>query len=108
MFNKNTLQQLKNDVGEDVLSQLMQVFSAESTKLVQQLNEANNDVHQIQKLAHSLKSCARSYGADQVADIAAEIESLAKLNNIDSNLEKLVLTLTKRHKKTIEQMANFI
>jgi len=107
MFNPNTIQQLKNDVGVDVLTQLMQVFMAESTKLVQQLSSNIDRTDELERLAHSLKSCARSYGADQLANIAADIEILAKNNPETQNIETKIAFLNEIHTKTVKALPTF-
>ncbi len=104
MFNSNTIQQLKDDVGVDVLAQLMQVFLTESTKLIEQLSAKSVQQDEIERLAHSLKSCARSYGADQLADIAADIENLAKSNPELVSLESKISLLIEVHMKTLNSL----
>ncbi|MFY8297398.1 Hpt domain-containing protein [Pseudoalteromonas sp. SS15] len=104
MFNPNTIQQLKDDVGVDVLAQLMQVFLTESTKLVEQLSANSVEQNEIERLAHSLKSCARSYGADQLADIAADIETTAKSSPELVNIESKISLLSEVHKKTLNSI----
>lgn len=104
MFNPNTIQQLKDDVGVDVLTQLMQVFLTESTKLVEQLTAKSVQQCEIERLAHSLKSCARSYGADQLADIAADIETAAKSSPELAIIESKISLLSEVHKKTLNSL----
>lgn len=104
MFNPNTIQQLKDDVGVDVLSQLMQIFLTESTKLVEQLSAQCVPKTDIERLAHSLKSCARSYGADELADIAADIETQAKNSPELTDLAHKVMLLNDVHKQTLQAL----
>jgi two-component system phosphorelay protein LuxU len=104
MFNPNTIQQLKDDVGVEVLSKLMQVFLSESTKLVEQLTMNNVSISELERLAHSLKSCARSYGADQLADIAADIVSKAKNEPDLSNLQPILELLQEVHCQTVHHL----
>ena len=104
MFNEATIEQLIDDVGIEVLSQLMSVFSAESTKLVQQLTAAESDFSDYARLAHSLKSCAKSYGADKLADVAAEIEFKAKNNDNFEQLKPCLANLEIIHSETIDHI----
>lgn len=78
MFNLTTLKQLEADVGAEVLAQLMAVFCQESEKLTKQIMETASLDEEAIRLSHSLKSCARSYGADKLADLATELETAAK------------------------------
>ena len=78
MFNLQTLKQLEADVGTDVLAQLMTVFCNESTQLTEQLMACNTLDDECVRLSHSLKSCARSYGADTLASLAETLETLSK------------------------------
>jgi two-component system phosphorelay protein LuxU len=78
MFNQLTLEQLEKDVGREVLSTLMVVFCNESTKLTEQLLLCDKLNEDTLRYSHSLKSCARSYGADCLADLAEQLESSVK------------------------------
>ncbi len=92
MFNKDTLKQLKSDVGSEALIQLFGIFEKESARLVQSLCNSSELMDESERLAHSLKSCAKSYGADELSDIAAQLELAAKENNetdFASNLPNL-------------------
>ena len=80
MFNLTTLKQLEADVGAEVLAQLMAVFCQESEKLTKQIMETASLDEEAIRLSHSLKSCARSYGADKLAVVKnlSELTTLSK------------------------------
>ena len=78
MFNLTTLKQLEADVGAEVLTQLMTVFCQESAKFTEQIMATTSLDEEAVRLSHSLKSCARSYGADELADLATVLEAAAK------------------------------
>lgn len=91
MFNQTTLEQLEADVGKEVLAQLFDVFKKEATKLTEQLMACTTLDEECIRLSHSLKSCARSYGADQLAALALTLESLAKENDSSFFNERALL-----------------
>ena len=99
MFNQSTLKQLENDVGLDVLNQLMEVFRSESTKLTERLLECDELNDDTVRLSHSLKSCSRSYGADTLAELATLLESAAKAQS--QEFFSLRESLLELHTKTM-------
>lgn len=105
MFNQTTLKQLEADVGKEVLGQLFNVFRDEATKLTEQLMATTSLDDESVRLSHSLKSCARSYGADELAALAETLESLAKNN--DSNFFNERALLAELHQATMSAIPNF-
>ena len=78
MFEQSVLKQLEMDVGVDTLRQLFEVFAAESTKLKQQIITCDTIDETAIRASHSLKSCACSYGAQTLAELAAHLEQAAR------------------------------
>ncbi|MFY8350784.1 Hpt domain-containing protein [Pseudoalteromonas sp. SSM20] len=92
MFNQTTIKQLEADVGKEVLAQLFAVFAKEATKLTEQLLACTSLDEECIRLSHSLKSCARSYGADQLGALAETLETLAKNNDASFFNERALLS----------------
>ncbi|SFB89343.1 Hpt domain-containing protein [Pseudoalteromonas denitrificans] len=83
MFIKAVVLKLQQDVGETLAKELMQVFIVETNKLVTQLIKAQqqNNIDDVILISHSLKSSARTYGAEILADLCEKIELEGKNNN---------------------------
>lgn len=73
----STISKLANEVGEPLFEQLVEIFLQESqqhfTELSQQIN--HSDLKEAIRLSHSIKSSAKTYGAEQLAELATLIES---------------------------------
>lgn len=94
----NTLQQLADEVGEEVLTTLLGLFTSETKSFFEQLLVALNDNSQaeITRLLHSIKSGAKTYGANRLAAIAESMEAMAKAgdtNAIELNMDILRVIL---------------
>lgn len=102
MFKKEAVLKLQKDVGEALTKELMLVFIDETTKLVENLLAAHKQA-QIDKIilfSHSLKSSARTYGAETLACLCEEIEVKSKSNN-KSELNMLLEQLPDVSEKTL-------
>jgi len=102
MFKKEAVLKLQKDVGEALTKELMLVFIDETTKLVENLLAAHKQA-QIDKIilfSHSLKSSARTYGAETLACLCEEIEVKGKSNN-KSELNMLLEQLPDVSEKTL-------
>ena len=91
MFNQKTVKQLEADVGKDVLGQLFAVFKSEATKLTEQIMAVTSLDNDTVRFSHSLKSCARSYGADELGALAETLETHAKNNDAAFFTERALL-----------------
>ncbi|WP_169726033.1 Hpt domain-containing protein [Aestuariibacter salexigens] len=80
----DTLQAISNEVGEDVLSTLLDLFLNESATLFEELPLClqKQDVEACTRLLHSIKSGAKTYGAVRLAALAAELEAAARCSNL--------------------------
>jgi HPt (histidine-containing phosphotransfer) domain-containing protein len=83
MFKKETVLKLQNDVGEALAKDLMLVFINETKKLVENLLLAHEQEQsdKIILFSHSLKSSARTYGAETLACLCEKIEAAGKNEN---------------------------
>lgn len=72
--NNETLRRLAFEVGEEMVSSLLFVFSDELKGYYEQLSDAPT-IMQIREISHAIKSSAASFGADELAELARECES---------------------------------
>jgi len=69
----------------DLLAELIELFPAESEKHLSALRQAleQSDAELLTRAAHTLKSSARLFGADVLAECALRIETLAHSSELD-------------------------
>ena len=81
----NTFNALKDAMGDDFIIELVESFFAEAPDLLAQMRNAltSQDVDVFRRAAHSLKSNAATFGATNLADLAKELEKMARENNLD-------------------------
>lgn len=104
MFDSKILNQLALDVGQEVLPQLMSVFKSESTDITEQLLTHSSLTPDSERLSHSLKSCAKSYGAIQLSQVAEQIERAAQIDDVDAFLNHLT-QLKQTHSETMQALS---
>ncbi len=87
-INTQALQQLRSDVGDEVLPMILDRFCEELGQRADSLREAlaASDLKGIGLHAHSVKSTARTCGLDEVADCAALTESAARESRTEDAL----------------------
>ncbi|WP_263082212.1 Hpt domain-containing protein [Endozoicomonas sp. Mp262] len=79
MLNLNNLQQITGNnqkLMESLLSQFLAITDDDLKKLYQAILHVNHT--EVASLAHRIKGASATVGADQLASIAAELESKAK------------------------------
>lgn len=81
MLNTATLEQLKQDVGADLLVTLVNIFIKETDQALKSYEHSSPD--EKQRISHSLKSSALSYGVDEVGLLSKQLEQLLKVQNTD-------------------------
>ncbi len=76
-INQETIKRLADEVGDETVSILFNVFSDELEQYLRQLSDQPT-VTQIGDISHAVKSSAASFGADDLALMAQECESRVK------------------------------
>jgi len=108
MFKKEIVLKLQNDVGEALAKDLMLVFINETKKLVENLLLAHeqDQIDKIILFSHSLKSSARTYGAETLACLCEQIETAGKNEN-SVELNMLFKQLAEISEKTLLLAINY-
>jgi len=93
-INQTTFEELRQISGDELINELIQAFLDEAPVMVNELHTAlaSGDVDTFRRNAHSLKSNAGTFGAEELADLARELETLARenrLTEVGQKLEKL-------------------
>jgi len=85
VINLNTLNSLKEATGAEFVSELMDTFFEDSPKLISELKKslAAKDANAFRRAAHSIKSNAATFGADQLSALARELEGMGRENDLE-------------------------
>ncbi len=77
--------ELKLNVGDDFVVELIDVFLDEAPKMLRNMHAAvvSGDLELFRRNAHSLKSNAAAFGATELAALAKEMETLARSGSLD-------------------------
>ncbi len=97
-LNPKALDEYRDLLGEDFapfFKDLIEAFFESTPKLLEAMQESleKGNMEVFTRSAHSLKSNSRTFGANDFADIAMELEEMGaseNLDGIDQKLEKLV------------------
>lgn len=94
VLNEASLAELKADIGEAVLLEIMEIFIQDLHQRASSIHNALNaqDCAEIHAHAHALKSSAATYGAEQLAVVCTNI-SLAYQANQDRRVQQHALFL---------------
>ena len=106
IINLNTFNALKETTGAEFVNELVDTFLEDTPKLVMELRNAltSKDADAFRRAAHSIKSNAATFGAEQLATLARELESLGRENDLEigTRLEALEEAFQKAQSQLIE------
>ncbi|MDJ0880011.1 MAG: ABC transporter substrate-binding protein [Gammaproteobacteria bacterium] len=105
VINFSTLQQLKDDV-EEAFTEIFDSVINSIQENIRQLHEQTNDTQNITRLFHSIKSPAATLGAEQLADLAANYEQIARRNNIH-NLSILINNIESAYAELQQELTDY-
>jgi HPt (histidine-containing phosphotransfer) domain-containing protein len=76
--------ELKQLSGEDLINELIDAFLEEAPGMIQNMQTAltSGDVESFRRNAHSLKSNAYTFGAENLGEMSRGLEMMAKENNL--------------------------
>jgi HPt (histidine-containing phosphotransfer) domain-containing protein len=86
-----TFNELKQMSGEDFIDELIDTFLEDAPKMIAEIKSAlaSNDVETFRRAAHSMKSNAATFGANELASLAKELEMLGKENKLNETGDRL-------------------
>jgi HPt (histidine-containing phosphotransfer) domain-containing protein len=84
IIDEKTFDELKQMSGAEFINELIDTFLEDSPKLIEEMESALkvNNVDSFRRSAHSLKSNAATFGADELFALAKELEMLGKENKL--------------------------
>ncbi|MGX9418954.1 Hpt domain-containing protein [Vibrio sp. WJH972] len=100
LINKDTLDQLANDIGEESVPMLLDIFLGEIGDYINTLSSVGSPdvIVQLGEISHALKSSAASFGADKLCRFANEIDSMVKINkSIEGEVQPFIELLKQTH-----------
>ena len=91
VIDQTIFDELKQMSGADFINELIDTFLEDSPKLIEEMESAlrANNVDTFRRAAHSLKSNAATFGANDLSVLAKELEMLAKENRINETGDRL-------------------
>jgi HPt (histidine-containing phosphotransfer) domain-containing protein len=90
-LDAKTIGQIRELGGQDLLVELVQIFLAHAPRRIENFRQGvrSGDLAQAEKAIHSFRSSSVSLGASRVAEMAAELERLAKQRRGELLAERL-------------------
>jgi len=91
VIDEKTFAELKQMSGAEFINELIDTFLEDSPKLIEEMASALkvNNVDSFRRAAHSLKSNAATFGADELFALAKDLEMLGKENRLDETGDRL-------------------
>ena len=81
----NTFNTLKESTDADFIRELINTFLEDAPTQIQQMKSAldKKDAETFTRAAHTVKSNAATFGANELANLARELESMGRENNLN-------------------------
>jgi HPt (histidine-containing phosphotransfer) domain-containing protein len=91
VIDEKTFAELKQMSGAEFINELIDTFLDDSPKLIEEMESALkvNNVDSFRRAAHSLKSNAATFGANELFALAKELEILGKENKLTETGNRL-------------------
>jgi HPt (histidine-containing phosphotransfer) domain-containing protein len=91
VIDLSTFEALKDAMGADFMTELVQTYFDETPQLFSKLQDAlaNQDCDGFRRAAHSIKSTSISFGALELGRLAKELEFLGRDSNLTDAPEKV-------------------
>ncbi len=107
ILNQEKIQQLANEIGQENIPMLLDIFVGELSSYMAILTECPQAERskQLGEISHALKSSAASFGADKLCALALDVDSQVKAGSPvgdDELLEEFVALLSITHDKYAE------
>lgn len=91
VIDEKTFAELKQMSGAEFINELIDTFLEDSPRLIEEMESALkvNNVDSFRRAAHSLKSNAATFGANDLFALAKELEMLGKENKLTETGDRL-------------------
>ena len=93
VIDEKTFAELKQMSGAEFINELIDTFLEDSPKLIEEMESALklNNMDSFRRAAHSLKSNAATFGANELFALAKELEMLGKENKLSETGDRLMV-----------------
>src|SRR5688572_14262725 len=93
VIDEKTFDELKQMSGAEFINELIDTFLEDSPKLIEEMESALkvNNLDSFRRAAHSLKSNAATFGANELFALAKELEMLGKENKLSETGDRLMV-----------------
>lgn len=84
VLDMNTFNALKESTGDDFITELIDTFFEDAKTQIDQMQSAlaTNDADSFRRAAHSFKSNSATFGANDLAALARELEMMGRDKNL--------------------------
>ena len=91
VIDQATFEELKQMSGEDFINELIDTFIEDAPTMIAEMKSAleGDDADTFRRAAHSMKSNAATFGANELAELAKELEMLGKDNKLNETGDRL-------------------
>ena len=91
VIDRSTYDDLKDMVGEDFISELVETFFEEAPELIEAMRQASadGDADLFRRSGHSLKSNSATFGAARLAALSRELEYMGRDGQLEGAEAKL-------------------
>lgn len=85
VFNTNTFNALKDSIGADFVDELLDAFLKDTVHQMEEMKNAlaTGDADNFRRAAHTVKSNSLTFGGEDLASLARELEMMGRENNLE-------------------------
>ena len=104
LIDRTIFNTLKESVGDDFIGELVQTFLEEAPLMLDDIQSAAaaKEVDNLRRATHSLKTNAATFGAISLAELAKELEYMARENNL--NIGNKLSVLRSSYEEAAEEL----
>ncbi len=85
VLNTNTFNALKDSIGADFVDELLDAFLKDTVHQMEEMKNAlaTGDADNFRRAAHTVKSNSLTFGGEDLASLARELEMMGRENNLE-------------------------
>jgi len=109
LINFTTLDEMKSVMG-DVFIQLIPAYLEQSDKMITEMSGlfASGDMDTLERHAHSMKSSSLNVGAENLSEIARELEDTIRSKGNTDTINELISAITTEYAKVKIELNNYL
>lgn len=109
LINFTTLDEMKSVMG-DVFIQLIPTYLEQSDEMITEMSGlfASGDMDTLERHAHSMKSSSLNVGAENLSEIARELEDTTRSKGNTDTINELIGAITTEYAKVKIELNNYL